>query len=96
MIPSYWHGISWSVIAVVQHSKVGLSVRLEIRTFQEPVNHGPNVFNSMYVSTWDIPKDRKKSTWQRAFLLNVLAKLPLCAIVGNKVPGTSRQLPFDM
>ena len=43
-----------------------------------------NVFNSMYVSTWDIPKDRKKSTWQRAFLLDVLAKLPLCAIVGNK------------
>ena len=72
------------VIAVVQHSKVRLSVRMEITTFQEPVNHRPNVFNCMYVSMWDIPKNRKKATWQRAFLLDALAKLPLCAIVGNK------------
>ena len=47
-----------------------------------------------YVSTWDIPKDGKKSTWQRAFLLDVLAKLPLCAIVGNefRVPHANYRL----
>ena len=47
------------IIAVMQHRQVRLSVSLKLTTFRYPVYHRSNVFNSMYVSTWDIPKPPK-------------------------------------
>ena len=58
----YGAGHVWTqvgyIIAVVQNSQVGLGISMELTTFRKLVCNRFNVFYSMYVGTWNIPKNR--------------------------------------
>jgi len=50
------------IIAIVQDSQTRLGISTEITAFSQPVNHRPNVLNSMSMGSWDIPKNREEAT----------------------------------
>ena len=82
------------IIAVVQNSQVGLGISMELTPFRQLVYDRSNVFYSMYVSTWNIPKYREETTALRALLGNILAKPPTSSIECDqfRVPHSNDRL----
>ena len=79
------------IIAVVQNSQVGLGISMELTTFCQPVYDRSNVLDSMYVGTWDVPKNREEATSLRSLRRNILTKLP--TIVPSKVTNSGYLTP---
>ena len=65
------------IIAVAQNGQVGLGISMELTTLCQPVYNRSNVFYSMYVSTWNIPKYREETTALWALLGTYLPNLQL-------------------
>ena len=65
------------IIAVVQNSQVGLGISMELTTFCQPVYDRSNVLYSIYVGTWNVPKDREKAASLRSLLGNILTNFQL-------------------
>ena len=55
-------------------------ISMELTMFCQPVCNRSNVLYSMYVGTWNVPKNREEATSLRSLMGNVITKLPTSSI----------------
>ena len=76
------------VISIVQDSQARLGISME-----NPFYNRSNVFDSMRVSTWNIPKNREDATSLRSLMGDELTEIPIeCSKVQVSRPMYNDQL----